>query len=309
MADSYPATLSTPRANTTMTTDITVTAREIDFVTRFTRNWNSLREILGIMNPVKKTPGTRLTSYNATVSLEDGDVDEGEVVPYSKATVTPASYDDLKLRKYAKGITVEDVDQYGALIAVQRTDEAFLNEIQGVILDDFYDFLQTGNLTGNEATFQMAIAMAVGKVVDKFKKLRRNYGNVVVFVNTLDVYRYLGSANITIQTQNGIEYVKNFLGAQTMILSSEIPEGTVIATPADNIVLYYTDPADADYRQLGLEFTVDGETNLIGFHANGNYTTFVGESQAMCGMKLWAEYLDGIAVITIGESESESEGD
>ena len=31
----------------------------------------------------------------------------------------------------------------------------------------------------------------------------------------------------------------------------------------------------------------------------GNYDTFVGENAALMGMKLWAEYLDGIANITV----------
>jgi hypothetical protein len=50
--------------------------------------------------------------------------------------------------------------------------------------------------------------------------------------------------------------------------------------------------------KLGLTYTVQGETNLIGFHAQGNYSTAVGESYALMGMSLWAEYLDGIAKIT-----------
>ena len=57
MADTI-ATLNNPRANTTLTSDITVAAREVDFVSRFTRNWDALREIVGIMNPVRKAPGT-----------------------------------------------------------------------------------------------------------------------------------------------------------------------------------------------------------------------------------------------------------
>ena len=63
--------------------------------------------------------------------------------------------------------------------------------------------------------------------------------------------------------------------------------------------MYYVDPGDGEFAQLGLDYTVDGETNLIGFHANGNYSTAVGESFAIMGMKLWAEYADGIAIITV----------
>lgn len=281
-----------------------VKAREVDFVTRFTKNWKSLQEILGIMNPIKKAPGTTLTSYTASVELESGSVGEGEEIPYSQATVAPVAYADLTLQKYAKAVSVEAVNKYGPAVAVQKTDEAFLNELQGSVLDNFYDFLTTttGRMTGTYETFQMAVAMAIGKVVDKFKKLRRDTSSIVVFVNTLDAYQYLGAAEITVQTANGLTYVKDFLGAQIVILSSEIPQNTVIATPSDNIVLYYVDPGDSGFAQLGLNYTVEGQTNLIGFHANGNYSTAVGESFALMGMTLWAEFADGIAVITVDAS-------
>ena len=287
------------KSNLTKAANITATVREIEFVTRFGRTWQALREILGIMRPVRKAPGTKLTSYTASVTLQPGNVGEGEEVPYSLATVEPVAYADLDLEKYAKAVSIEAVNKYGAAIAVQMTDDAFLNELQGNVLDEFYDFIQTGTLTGTYATFQMAVAMAIGKVTDKFKKMRKTMTKVVVFVNTLDAFAYLGAANITIQTLNGITYVKNFLGADTVIISSEIPQNTVIATPVDNIVLYYVDPGDGDFETLGLHYTVEGETNLIGVHAMGNYGTVVGEMFALMGLKLWAEYLDGIAVISV----------
>lgn len=281
-----------------------VKAREIDFVSRFTNNWEALREILGIMNPVRKTPGTQLVSYTASVELEDGDataVPAGAVIPYSKATVLQYTKADLGLEKYAKAVPIEDVNKYGAAIAVQKTDEAFLNELQAKVLDGFYTFLtdDTAASTSTETTFQMGVAVAIGTVKDKFKKMRKNASDIVLFVNTMDAYRYLGAAEITVQSAFGIDYVQNFMGARTVILSSEIDEGTVIAVPADNIVLYYVDPGDGQFAQLGLDYTVQGETNLIGFHANGNYSTAVGESFALMGMTLWAEYADAIAIVTI----------
>lgn len=287
------------KENLTKATDIKVKAREIDFVTSFGRNWDALREILGIMRPIRKAPGTKLTSYEATVTLEDGNVGEGEEIPYSKATVTPVSYDDLTVNKWAKAVSIEAVNEFGAEIAVQRTDEAFLLELQTEVLDDFYEFMQTGTLTSTENSFQMGIAMAIGKTVDKFKKMRRDASRIVVWVNTLDAYEYLGAANLNIQTMNGIQYIKNFMGADTIILSSEIPQKKIIATPVDNIILYYVDPGDSDFAKLGLQYTTQGQTNLIGFHAEGNYRTAVGEVYAIMGMKLWAEYLDAIAVVTI----------
>lgn len=292
------------KTNLIKQSDITVMAREVDFVSRFTQNWDSLREIMGIMRPIEKQPGTVLKSYTAELTLEDGDVGEGEEIPYSHATVKPVSYADITIKKYAKAVSIEAVTKYGAAVAVQKTDQAFLNELQGEVLDSFYDFLQTGTLTSTQTSFQKAIAMAIGMVTDKFKKMRKDSSEIIVFVNTLDYYNYLGTAEISTQTQAGMTYIKNFMGASTVILSSEIPEGQIIATPSENIDLYYVDPSNSDFAQLGLSYTTQGETNLIGFHASGNYNTAVGESFAIMGMTLWAEYLDGIAVVSFGDAGS-----
>lgn len=287
--------------NTTTTADITLNVKELDFISRFNQNWDSLIEIMGIMRPVRKTLGTKLVASKATVELQSGAVAEGDEVPLSKATVTPVYYEDITLEKYRKRVTAEAVSKFGAEVAVQKTDDAFLNELTGTVLDNFYAFAQTGTLKPTETIndFQMAVSMAVTLVKDKFKKLRLDYSNIVVFVNTMDVGRYLGSANITIQTQNGMEYFKNFLGATTVIVSSEIPEGTVLAIPADNIVLYYIDPADGGFEALGLEYTTGNTpTNLIGVHKEGVYGRVSGDTHAVMGMKLFAEYIDAIANVT-----------
>lgn len=296
-------TLTTPRTNLP-NVYTNVNAREIDFVTRFGNSTQALLEILGIMNPVKKENGTKLVSYTASVTLESGDVNPGAVIPYSKQTIEEIAHADLNLEKYAKAVTVEEVKTYGPAIAIQKGDEAFLNELQSKVTDSFYSFVadDTYAITGSYATWQKTVAMAIGKVRDKFKKMRKNSTDVVVFVNTLDVYNYLGDATISIQSLFGLDYVQNFLGAKTVIISSEIEEGTVIATPAENLVLYYADPAS--FGELGLDYTTDGVTNLIGFHAQGNYGTAVGESFALMGMKLWAEYADGIAVLTVDANPS-----
>ena len=294
-------TTSTPRTNLPNVYE-NIAAREIDFVSRFGGNWDALRDILGIMRPIRKSPGTQLVSYSASVTLESGEVPAGAVIPYSKATVEKAAFDDLKIEKYAKAVPIEDVDKYGAEIAVQKSDDAFLNELQSNVLTRFFQFLNTGSLTDNADTWQMALAMAKGNVLDKFNKMRKTVTNVVGFANVLDFYEYLGSAPITVQTQFGLTYVKDFMGYSTLFLLSDpdIARGKVIALPVENIDLYYVDPGDSEFARLGLNYTVQGETNLIGFHAQGNYSTAVGESYALMGMALWAEYLDGIAVITVG---------
>lgn len=281
-----------------------VTAREMDFVSRFGSNWNALRDILGIMRPIRKAPGTKLVSYTASVALESGNVGPGNLIPYSKATIVEAAKGDLEIEKYAKAVPVEDVAKYGAAIAVEKSDDAFLTQLQNVVLGRFYTFLNTGSLAPasgvTPADWQDALAKAQGLVLDKFADMQKDVTAVVGFANILDAYDYLGAADITVQTQFGLTYIKNFLGYSTVFLlpARFIARGTVIATPVENIDLYYIDPGDSEFARLGLQYTTDGETNLIGFHAQGNYGTAVGESFALMGMALWAEYLDGIAVVT-----------
>lgn len=290
------------QTNLTMTADLQATAREVDFVTRFTNNWEHLMEILGIMRPIRKQPGTMLKSKEAKVTLQSGNVGEGENIPYSKAVVTEKDYATIDIEKFAKAVSIEAIKDHGYDVAVAMTDEAFLYELQSDVTGRFFDYLNTGSLTATETSFQRALAMAKGKVINKFKAMHKTVTKVVAFVNVLDLYDYLGDKDITVQSEFGFNYIKNFLGYDTVFLMSdeEIAQGKVIATPVENIVLYYVDPGDSEFARAGLKYTVEGETNLLGFHTQGNYNTAVSESFAIMGLTLFAEYLDGIAVMTVG---------
>ena len=278
-----------------------VTAREIDFVTRFNDNWDTLKNILGIMRPIRKAPGTSLIAYTADVTLESGAVPAGAVIPYSKATITQASKADLTIEKYAKAVPIEDVNKYGAEIAVEKSDDAFLTKLQNVVMTKFYTFLKTGSLTATATTWQAALAKAQGEVLNKFATIQKDVTEIVGFANILDAYGYLGDKDITVQTMFGLNYVENFLGYRTLFLLPDkyIAQSKVIALPVENIDLYYIDPSDSDYAKLGLNYTVKGDTNLIGVHVEGDYSRATGDMYAIMGMKLWAEYLDGIAIATV----------
>lgn len=300
MAATSVETLTNPR-DSLPNVYTNVAAREIDFVTRFNDNWEQLEQIMGISRPIRKTPGTKLVSYTADVTLESGSVDPGEVIPYSKTTIVQSAKADLTIEKYAKAVPIEDVEKYGAAIAIEKSDDAFLTKLQNVVLGKFYTFLNTGSLTGTAATFQAALASAQGLALNKFATIQKDVTGIVGFANILDAFDYLGSANITTQTAFGLTYLQDFMGYQTLFLlpATRIARNKVLATPVENIDLYYIDPADSEFARLGLQYTTQGETNLIGFHAQGNYSTAVGESFALMGMALWAEYLDGIANVTI----------
>lgn len=286
----------------TKSAHISTTAREVDFVTRFADNWEHLREIMGVTRLIRKTPGTVLKSKYATVVLQSGAVGEGEEIPYSQASVATKDYATINVEKFAKAVSIEAINEHGYDDAIGLTDDQFLFELQTNVTGRFYTFLNTGRLIEAKASFQAALAEAQGRVRNKWKKMHKGITEIVGFCNILDAYDYLGAANITVQSMFGMNYIENFLGYSRLFLCSddEVARGKVIATPVENMILYYVSPDDSDFARAGLAYTTDGITNLIGFHVQGDYKTAVSESYALMGLTLFAEYLDGIAVVDIG---------
>lgn len=289
------------KTNTVVSTDLTA-VREIDFVTRFTNEISILRDIMGSVRMERHEPGTRLYSKFAEVTLNTTPVAEGDEIPYNEVSYKEIPVGTLTYDKQSIGISLETISKSGYDAAVQQADDDMLFKLRNKIAINFVTFAQTGTLenTTSVNTFQMALAEALGLVQTKWENMNKGYSDIVGFANVLDAYRYLGAANITTQTDFGMTYLENFLGFRRLFLSSKIPSGKVIATPAENIVMYYVDATSTDFARAGFTFRTDGEENLIGVHVEGNHRNDVSELSTLTGISLFAEYLDGIAVIDIG---------
>lgn len=291
-----------PKANLTKSANIQTQAREIDFVTQFQRDWQHLRDIMGVTRMIQKRPGEVLKYKYAEVTLQSGAVAEGEEIPYSQANVKTKDYATITVEKFSKGVSIEAINEHGYDDAVGLTDDQFRFELTSDVTGRFYTFMNTGTLISAKTTFQAALAEAQARVRNKWKKMHKSITEVVGFCNILDAYDYLGAANITVQNAFGMNYIENFLGYRRLFLcgDTEVARGKVIATPTQNMICYYVAPSDSDFARAGLVFTTAGETPLIGFHTEGNYRTAVSDSFAVLGMVMMAEYLDGIAVVDIG---------
>ena len=294
--------------NQTGTAQIQVRAREIDFVTSFGRNFQALLDVMGISRAIRKENGSVLRVRTASGTLQSGEVAEGDLVPLSQYEVTEKDFDKIKILKYKKGVTIEAIAEKGYEAAVAMTDEEFRYDLQNVVLNKFYDQLKAGSLVGHETSWQMAVSMAIGRVRNKFETMGRTATGTAVWVNTLDVYKYLGAAEISMQTAFGMNYVQNFLGADVVFISSQIPEDVVIATPLNNLVAYYVDPSDSEFARAGLVYTTDPTTRFIGFHTQGNYDRVISEMDAIMGLRIFAEYQDAIAYIAVGSSDTQTLG-
>lgn len=287
-------------ANTVVSTDLTA-VREIDFVTRFAREIKIFREILGNIRMEKHAPGTKLTVKKAAVTLNTSSVGEGETIPYNAVSYTETDVGSLTWDKQKIGVTMEAISAHGYGAAVQAADDDMLYKLRSKIVNDFFTFAQTGTLTSDIQTydFQSALAEAQAQVQAKWEDMDRGYSDIIAFANVKDAYRYLGAAQITTQTAFGMTYIENFLGFSKLFLTSKIPQGKIVATPSQNLILYYVDATANDFNKAGFLFRTDNETNLIGVHVEGNHNTDVSELSTVMAMGLFSEYLDGIAVIAI----------
>lgn len=292
--------------NMTGQAQIMVRAREIDFVTSFGRDMQALLDILGITRMIKKENGSELRVRKASGTLQSGEVAEGEEIPLSQYEVTEETVGKIRIDKYRKGVSIEAIAGKGYDAAVDQTDQEFRADLRSVVTGSLYDTLKNGSLVSHESTFQMAVAMAIGRVKAKFEEMDRASTGIAAWVNTIDLYKYVGGQQIQMQTAFGQTYLENFLGADVMFVTSKIPQNTVCATPLNNMVAYYVDPADSEFIQAGLAYTVDSDTGFIGFHIEGNYSRAISDMFAIMGVRILVEYQDAIANIAIGDSDTQT---
>lgn len=273
--------------------------REIDFVSRFTRDIGVLRDLLGAIRMEKLAAGSHLVAKSAAVTLNPETVGEGVEIPYNKVEFVETPIGTLEFDKQAVGISLETIAKHGYNSAIQMADDDMLFRLESKLMNKFVSFLLTGSLTTsiNEADFQMALAEALGQVQAKWEGMDKGYSGIIGFCNTLDAYRYLGAANISTQIDFGMTYIKNFLGFSRLFLTSKIPAGKIIATPAENIVMSYIDATDNDFVKAGFDFRTDGDLNLIAVHVNGNHHNMVSDLITVTGISIATEYIDGIAVV------------
>lgn len=275
----------------------------IDFVERFATNIKQIQEILGITRKIEKVPGQVVKTYKVTGTLEDGTVGEGEVIPLSKYQTTVADAFELGVKKYRKATTFEAINDKGYEQAVDDTDAKMIKDVQNVVRNGFFSFLETGTGTATPTAtgLQGALAAAWGKNQVYWE----DYDNdgFLYFVNPLDIAEYLGDKDINVQTAFGMTYIQGFLGVYDVLAYSKVPKGTVYTTAKDNIILYYANPANAEVAKA-FDFTIDA-TGLIGVHRDVDYTSLITDTTVICGTALYAELLDGVVKVTIKTATAE----
>lgn len=267
--------------------------REVDFVTQFGHNiLPKLMEALGVTRKIPMQEGTTLYVYKTTGTLQNGAVPEGEIIPLSQYARTKEAVGEITLKKWRKASTAESIKKSGFDEAVTETDKKLLNDVQKGVRTDFFDFL-----TGLDATVVAASTLqaVLAKVWGNLQVLFEDDAvSTVHFINPLTVSDYLGTATISMQTAFGMNYIEDFLGLGTVVMNSHIPQGQVISTAKDNLVLYYLTMNGDIARAFGLSADETGYIGIKSGYANEERAQI--ESLVMSGLSLFVDYADGVVI-------------
>lgn len=290
----------------TITSEQLNAALSIEMVQNFKQDYDRLAEILGVFAPEVRQAGSTIYQLEITGSLDDEAGDEsssgegyveGDVVTPSQYSSTKTAVAEVAPKPYRKLTTAAAILEAGYEQAILRTDQKMLNHVRAAILGDFFDALANGTSSTSGDDLQYAIAMADATLGNAMEDNGDSAGTIVHFINRMDAAEWLGAANITTQTAFGLGYLAAFLGFENVFLTSQVPEGTVYVTPAENIHVYGLD-FDA-LGNAGLDY-VSEDSGLIGVNHSPAYDRVSAETNVVCGMAVVPEVTSYIVSATIG---------
>ena len=267
--------------------------REVDFVRRFNNNiLPQLIKLLGVTRKIPMIDGTTMFYYTTTGTLQSGAVPEGEIIPLSKYQRNKVPIGEITLNKWRKAATAEAILKSGYTEAVTETDRKLLQDVQSGIRTSFFSFLTTvesdTEVTG--ANLQTVLAKSWAQLQILFEN---DAIEAVHFINPLTIADYLASASITTQTAFGFNYISDFLGLGTVIMTSQVDQGKVYSTAKD-------------MASLGVS---SDESGYIGIKSG--YPTEERaqvESLVLCGIQFLVEMAAGVVTGTISDGAEGATG-
>lgn len=272
------------------------TALDQEFVENFQHEYDNLERVLGLFPAETVSAGTALYQLKVTGQLSASVPTEGDVTPLSRYKVEKVPVGDMSIKRYAKQTTAEAILKGGFEISVTKTDKKFQQQLRAGIVADFFTFLANGTGTAYGIGLQATLALVDATLQDVCETYGDEPGSVVHFVNQYDIAEYLGKAEVTTQTVFGMQYLKSFLGVENILVTNRVPQGTVYATPVENIHV-----RGIDFAALG-DAGLAYETNslgLLGIHHVPDHDRGSADTYAMVGASFLPEILDFIVKGTI----------
>lgn len=285
------ANVTTSAETNLITTSQMSKVREVDFTRRFTGTiLRKLIEALGVTRKIPMIDGTTMYYYTTTGTLQSGSVPEGEIIPLSQYQRNKVAVGEITLKKWRKASTAESILKSGYNEACVETDEKLLLDVQTGIRTDFFNYLKgiDGTVIG-ASTLQAVLAKTWGQLQVLFEN---DAVQVVHFLHPLTIADYLATANITVQTAFGFNYISDFMGLGTVIMSSQIPQGQVISTAKENLIMYFVPVSSEAMSAFGLTADATGYIGIKSGYTNEERAQI--ESLVMSGIQFLVEYANGV---------------
>ena len=278
----------------------------IDFVESFHKNIDVLMKTLGLTRKIEKKPGQVIKTYKVVGELESGVVGEGEEIPLSHFETEVADMWEINYKKWRKQTTFEAISEKGYKQAVTDSDDEMLSQIQGGIRKQFFDFVQTGTGKASGKGLRDAMAQVRAQLVIATEDYGMTDSDFIYIMNPLDTADYLGKeSNHTTQNAYGMTYLKGFLNAYDVIERSDTPQGTIVATVKNNLIMYYVNTRNSDIAQA-FDFTSDA-TGYIGVTRDIHKTNLTTDTIAVTGIEFYPELIDWVFLCTIEPLDGEAQ--
>ena len=283
----YKALVFDGEENNTITTQDIAPEISIDMAYGLRDSVRKLREALGVTTMRKLDSGSTIKIYKTTKVNTPEQVGEGELVPLTKFQRKLAQTINIALKKYRKSTSGESIQADGFNHSVNETDAKLIAEIGKEIKQGFFGTINAGTGTATAgSTLQAACANLWAAIQAGFEDVEVE-GQTVFFVNPLDAASYLGTNPVGLAEAFGLQYIKNFLGMGTLIISKEIAQGAPVATVSDNLRGAYI-AADGELSVFGYSFD---DTGLIGVNHSVASDRVSIDTNAISGVKFYAEDL------------------
>ena len=279
--------------NPTLAADV-APAVSLDYVSRIRGNIDQLREMLGVSEMVPMAAGNTINMYSLVRYNTPSQVSEGYEIPLTEIKRTVAKTVTLSLLKYRKLTTAEAIQKTGREIAVNTTDRKLVNSVQKDIKGAFFTSVKTGTGTATAAsTLQAQLANNMAALAAGFED---EDCSPIHFVNPTTVYGYLGSASITTQNAFGMNYIRDFMGYGTLVMTTAVTAGDVWSTAKENLCGFYA-PVSGDLAaEFGLAYD---ETGIVGMtHAKNTERAGI-ETLVLAAVVFCPEILDHVYKGTI----------
>lgn len=267
-------------------------AQDINFITKFEASMAPLLAILGKTDVETVAPGAAYKIYKTSGTIGTGEVAEKALIPDAGIELGNPQTLEITYKKFRNMTGIEKIGKHGYTLAVGKTNNDLLRQVQNKVRTSIYAGISEGTGTGTGATFQVAVANAAAEVAVKFEG---EAATPVFFVNPRDLFGYLGTANITLQTAFGLSYLQNFMGIGNVVADSNVTQGTVIGTAVENLTVLAPTITDIP----GMELTTD-ESGIIAVHNGAVYENAAVQTVVYCGLGVYPVFLDRIFKVTIG---------